>query len=169
MSLLVVNYDLDSTLFETLIQFLSRDTNRSFSKGKQIDSETIWLKHAFRRRRIWSTTHLIDNVFDRQRIWSTTHLVNDAFMQRRVHSKKPSFKDSSTQKLIYPRRYSIFPKRVQFRIGMALTICCWVFGFLIRSDTLTAVTPSTTSAKSSPSRKSTVKSLTRLFDLTLSR
>lgn len=50
-----------------------------------------------------------------------------------------------------------------------LTICCCVFGFLIKSGTLNDVTASITSANKSPSRQSADKSVTRFFDFARSK
>lgn len=50
-----------------------------------------------------------------------------------------------------------------------LTICCWFFGFFVRSGTLKLVTASIISANSNPSRASTDKSTTFRFDLCRSR
>lgn len=50
-----------------------------------------------------------------------------------------------------------------------LTICCWFFGFFVKSVTLKLVTASMISANSNPSRASTDKSTTLRFDLCLER
>lgn len=61
------------------------------------------------------------------------------------------------------------PSAVWLIASHPLTICCWLFGFLIRSGILKLVTASIISASSNPSRASIDKSVTLRFDLCRSR